>query len=152
MYKFLLPVLLLFSINVSAQSYLQSVQITGKYRGGERVIKVSDIIAAAPFISPMLRMSITQTPVIATNAAVTAAAGTAYVLNNGVLTGNQTINVAALNVANDYMEVKNLETGFTWSFTGQSVYLGDGTTTVSTLLIGVTYCLRFQNGKLTVIN
>jgi len=89
--------------------------------------------------------------VTGTNANITAAAGTSYHLPAATLSTNRTIDVSGLNVAGDYLEISNQEAGFTWSFTGASVYLADETT-VTILLAQTNYIIRFINGKLRIIN
>jgi hypothetical protein len=96
------------------------------------------------------RMSIAS-HVVGTNANITAAAGTVYALPDATLSTNRTIDVTAINTNGDYFEIDNLETGFTWSFTGATVYLIDGTTTVTSLGVGF-YQFRRINGKIKQIN
>ena len=90
--------------------------------------------------------------VIGTNANITAAAGTVYYLPSATLSANRTIDVTALNTNLDYLEIHNNETGFTWSFTGASVYFSDNTTLVTTILADTNYIIRRSNGRLRIIN
>jgi hypothetical protein len=92
------------------------------------------------------------TQVTSTDANITATFGTTYILPAATLTANRTIDMTALNTAMDYVEIINLEAGFTWSFTGQSVYFADGVTTVTNLLANTNYIIRNINGKLRIIN
>lgn len=89
---------------------------------------------------------------IGTDANITAAAGTTYDLPTATLSANRTIDVSGLNTDGDYIEVLNNEAGFTWSFTGATVYLVDRTTTVTNLLTAAFYQIRRINGKLIIIN
>lgn len=96
------------------------------------------------------RMAI-STHSVGTDANITAAAGYIYALPDATLSTNRTIDVTAINTNGDYFEIDNLETGFTWSFTGATVYLIDGTTTVTNLSVGF-YQFRRINGKIKQIN
>lgn len=90
--------------------------------------------------------------VVGTNANITATYGTTYYLPAATLSTARTIDMTALNTDMDYIEITNNEGGFTWSFTGQTVYLADNTTTVSALNNNTTYQIRRINGRLRVIN
>lgn len=86
-----------------------------------------------------------------TNANITAAAGTAYSLPAATLSTDRTIDMTNLNTNGDYIEIDNQEAGFTWSFTGQTVY--DAYETAVTVLFANTrYIIRRTNGKLKIIN
>lgn len=89
--------------------------------------------------------------VVGTDANITAAAGTVYHLPAATLSANRTINVSALTTENDYIEILNNEAGFTWSFTGATVYLVDRTTTVTNLVTDAHYKIRLINGKLIIL-
>jgi len=88
---------------------------------------------------------------VGTDANITAAAGTLYALPAATLSTNRTIDVTAINTDLDYFEIDNLEAGFVWSFTGATVYLQDGTTTVTNLAVGF-YQFKRINGKIKQIN
>ncbi len=90
------------------------------------------------------------TTATATDANITAVAGTAYRLPPSTLTTNRTIDVSGLNAAGDYVEFYNNETGFTWSFTGATVYDSDGTTAVTELLLNQNSIIRYINSKLMI--
>lgn len=90
--------------------------------------------------------------VTGTNANLTAAAGTVVYLPAATLSTNRTIDMAALNTDGDYIEIYNHEAGFTWSFTGATVYLLDRTTTASTLVVDGVYKIRRVSGKLIINN
>lgn len=89
---------------------------------------------------------------VATDANVTAAAGYVYDLPAATLSTNRNFDVTALNTDGDYIEILNNEAGFTWTFTGATVYLIDRTTTVTTLTTASFYQLRRINGKIIIIN
>ena len=95
--------------------------------------------------------AITVRQVVGTNANITAIPGTIYALPAATLSTNRTIDVSALNADRDYIEIDNLEAGFTWSFTGATVYLQDGTTTVTNLAVGY-YKFKRINGKIKQTN
>jgi len=89
---------------------------------------------------------------VGTDANITATAGTTYDLPTATLSANRSIDVSGLNTDGDYIEVLNNEAGFTWSFSGATVYLVDRTTTVTNLLTAAFYQIRRINGKLIIIN
>jgi hypothetical protein len=93
-----------------------------------------------------------NTQVTGTNANVTAAAGTVLYLPSATLTVARTIDMTALNADGDYISINNQETGFNWSFTGQSVYYSDRTTTVSNLYANLNYIIIRVSGKLVIQN
>ncbi|MDB5199148.1 MAG: hypothetical protein JWO92_1111 [Chitinophagaceae bacterium] len=88
---------------------------------------------------------------VATDANITATAGTSYSLPAATLSTNRTIDVSGLNTNGDYIEIDNQEAGFTWSFTGATVYDGYENS-VTTLLSNTRYLLRRTNGKIKIIN
>lgn len=88
---------------------------------------------------------------VATDANITAAAGTAYSLPAATLSTDRTIDMTNLNTNGDYIEIDNQEAGFTWTFTGQTVY--DAYENAVTVLFAQTrYIIRRTNGKLKIIN
>jgi len=89
--------------------------------------------------------------VVATDANITAAPGTVYHLPAATISANRTINVSAISTENDYIEILNNEAGFTWSFTGATVYFVDRTTTVTNLVTDAHYKIRLINGKLIIL-
>lgn len=96
------------------------------------------------------KRNIIYTTVVGTNANITAVAGTAYNLPAATLTTNKTIDMTNVNTDGDYVEFFNNETGFIWSFTGQTVYDSDGSTTVTELLANGNSIVRRVNGKLMI--
>ena len=90
--------------------------------------------------------------VTGTDANITASAGVGYRLPASTLTTGRNFNIAALNVAGDYLEIYNTEAGFNWTVTGASLYLSDGTTTVTTLLANTNYIIRYDGNKIKIIN
>jgi len=86
-----------------------------------------------------------------TDANITAAAGTAYSLSAATLSTNRTIDMTNLNTNGDYIEFDNQEAGFTWTFTGQTVY-DAYENSVTVLLTNTRYIIRRTNGKLKIIN
>jgi hypothetical protein len=90
--------------------------------------------------------------VVGSNSNITVVAGSIIHLPAGTLTASRTINLSGLNTDNDYLEIQNNQSGgFVWSFTGQTVYLSDRTTTLTVLPIGI-IILRRINGKLIKLN
>lgn len=94
--------------------------------------------------------------VTGTDANITASAGDVINLPSAILSANRTINVSSLNTDGDYLEISNYENGFTWSFTGATVYMINRTTTVTNLSSdsgnGASYIIRNENGKLVIKN
>lgn len=93
-----------------------------------------------------------STPIIGTDANISAAAGDIIYLPSATLSANRTIDVSGLNTDGDYLEIYNNEAGFTWSFTGATVYLLDRTATASTLVVDGVYKIRRVSGKLIINN
>lgn len=93
-----------------------------------------------------------STDVTGTDANITAAAGNVIYLPAATLSTGRTIDVTALNTDGDFIEIYNSEAGFTWSFTGATVYLLDRTTTVTTLVVDAVYKIRRVSGKLIINN
>lgn len=90
------------------------------------------------------------TETTATDANITAVAGTAYHLPAATLSTGRTIDVTNLNANGDYVEFYNNEEGFVWSFTGATVYDSDGVTAITELLINANSVIRRINGKLMI--
>lgn len=95
--------------------------------------------------------SSTSTQSVATDANITATNNYLYVIPAATLTANRTIDVSGLTNNLDYIEVVTYEPTFTYSFTGATVYLLDGVTTVTTITNPLTIIKRI-NGKLTITN
>lgn len=95
--------------------------------------------------------STTSTQVVATDADITAANNRLYVVPASTLSANRNIDVSGLTTNLDYIELVNYEPTYTYTFTGATVYLLDGVTTVTTITNPLTIIKRI-NGKLTVTN
>ena len=104
----------------------------------------------APVWSTVRTYSTSQ--ITGTDANITASAGTTIYLPAATLTANRTIDMTNLNTDLDYIVIANNEAGFTWSFTGQSVYYADGVTTITNLYANANYIIQRINGKLRIIN
>lgn len=96
------------------------------------------------------KRNMVYTTAIGTDANITAVAGTAYNLPAATLTTNKTIDMTNVNTDGDYVEFFNNETGFIWSFIGQTVYDSDGSTVVTELLANGNSVVRRVNGKLMI--
>ncbi len=116
-----------------------------------RAIVAADIPSLS-YASLASMRSFANSVLIGTNANITAVAGTHYILSNGVLTANRTINVSGLSSSGDYISIHNLEAGKLWSFTGGTVYQSNGTTPQGAILYNVTTEIRNENGVLTIQN
>jgi len=91
------------------------------------------------------------TQVVATDANITAVDRTLYHLPAATLSTGRTINVSGLTDGQS-IKILNNEAGFTWSFTGASVYLVDGTTTITNLSVNTFYELIKINGKIIKVH
>lgn len=88
---------------------------------------------------------------VGTDANITAAAGTAYSLPAATLTIARNIDMTNVNTNGDVVEIDNQEAGFTWTFTGQTVY-DAYENAVTVLMTNTRYIIRRTNGKLKIIN
>lgn len=87
------------------------------------------------------------------NVNFSANAGDVLHLPSGTLTSNKTIDLSALTINGDYLEIYCHENnGFTWSFAGQPVYQLDRATTVTTLTNNTCYKIRRVAGLLIINN
>lgn len=90
--------------------------------------------------------------ITATDANISAVAGTLYNLPAATLSTSRSINISALNQSGDYLEINNEENGYAWTITGATLYLGDGVTTVTQLVTNATTQIRFNGIKIKIIN
>jgi len=90
--------------------------------------------------------------VVGSNSNMIVTAGSVIHLPAGTLTANRTIDLSGLNTDNDYLEIQNNQTGsFTWSFTGQTVYLSDRTTALTILPTGISVLRRIDGRLIKII-
>lgn len=88
----------------------------------------------------------------ATNSNLIVVPGTLYNLANGTLSTNRNIDVSGMTTEGDIVKILNNETGFTWSFSGATVYMMDGVTTITNLTANAFYELVLIGGKIRTVN
>lgn len=124
--------------------------LSGTNYGSSGQVLTSQGSGSAPVWSTL--RTIINTQVIATDANITAQPGQSIFAAANLFTANRTIDLTALNTDNDYLEIYIDNQSFTVSFTGQSVYFSDNSTTVGNLVLDQHYQIRRKNGRLYIIN
>lgn len=114
------------------------------------------------FVSPSVDVSVTCTGGgggggtsltnvnITADANITASTGNCYILEDGVLTADRTLDVAALSSEGDEMMFLNRDFHYAITFTGQTVYYADERVATNVNWLSNLH-LRFVHGKLRVI-
>lgn len=120
-----------------------------KFAAGNRLVNA---VAETDYVGTASMRQFVTRVLVGTNANITAIPGTAYRLPAATLTESRNIDISGLNTAGDYIELDNEEAGFTWNITGATLFLGDGVTTVTSVLSGATTQIRFNGTKIKIIN
>jgi hypothetical protein len=114
--------------------------------------KLKEIVAGDTFSGTFITESsfIKSVAIYSGTGNITAVAGTCYDIPVGTLAANINFDLTAIITSLDYIEIANRSDSFRIIYTGQLVYMADGTTQTDVLAWTVTR-LRMINGKITIL-